>query len=496
MPFTFLEYKTAFKNYDLVPVGLEKNADLETAISVFLKLGANFLLESVEKENSLGRFTYLSWGRKREIRVLGQEIIYQDFFDQDKKQVKQLKKIKVDNPIQFLKQEIKAKKVLKMENLPPFLGGYLGYLGFEMIHFFEEKVPVHARKADDIPDAILIQPEIIIAYDNVKKKLSFIYLANPSEANKKSFALINEKLNGLALKLEKPLKYKPRPANLQELNEDNFNFFSKEDYRSMVKKAVSYIKEGEAYQVVLSGRFSINTSLEPFEIYRTLKSLNPSPYLFYLDFGDFTLLGSSPEVMVRVDREEMFLRPLAGTRRRGKNLKEDERLRKELLNDAKERAEHIMLIDLGRNDLSRIAKTGSVKVEDYMQVDQYSQVQHIVSTVKADKLKSKNAWDVLEATFPAGTLSGSPKIRAMEIIHELEKKRRNFYGGTVFTLGEDGDLNSCITIRSILIKNKKATIQAGAGIVLNSKPDKEYQECFNKSSALVEAIKETYKRLS
>ncbi len=484
------DYTEAFQEHDFVPVVLEKNADLETAISIFLKVEGNFLLESVEKGDSLGRYSFITLGKKEEIEIRDNLITVTNH---QKKTVAKITEEK--NPFHYLKKKIVQERVKEFENLPPFLGGYLGYLGYEMIHFFEPKVPIHERSSQDIPDGILVMPEIVLAYDNVKKLINIIYLAHKSEMDASSYQGIAEKIKKAAAKIDQKLSYQPKEPNLAELNEENFHFFSPASYQAKVKQAVKLIREGEIIQVVLSDKFNIKTSLDPFEVYRTLKSLNPSPYLFFLKFSDFVLMGSSPEVMVKVYQDKMLLRPLAGTRPRGKTIVEDLKLKKELLQDEKEIAEHIMLVDLGRNDLSKVAKTNSVKVEDYMQVDQYSQVQHIVSTVKAVKSAGKDNWDVLRATFPAGTLSGAPKVRAMEIIRDLEGKRRNFYGGTVFTFSLNGNLDSCITIRSMLFKDNQATIQAGAGIVLDSDPEKEYLECYNKAGALLAALKKTYWRI-
>ncbi len=487
----YQDYKKEASLYDYVPVVLSRSVDLETVISIFIKLKGNFLLESVEKEDSLGRYSYIGLEKRKEIQIKNTLIEVTDYHKKTKEKITHYA-----NPIDYLKEKIVPQNIKELPGLPSFTGGYLGYLGYEMVNFFEPKVPVYPWTKSDIPDAILIMPEIIIAYDNVKKTATISYLAScREEGSEKDYQAITQKLKKISAAIDQQLSYTPPLVNAQELNQKNFQFFSQKDYEEKVQAAIKQIKKGELIQVVLADRFSIKTTLTPLEVYRTLKTLNPSPYLFFLQFSDFTLIGSSPEVMVKVEKDEMLLRPLAGTRKRGATTSEDLKLKEELLADEKEIAEHIMLVDLGRNDLSKVSLTGSVKVVDYMQVDQYSQVQHIVSTIKSFKEKKASCWDVLQATFPAGTLSGAPKVRAMEIIHELEKKRRNFYGGTVFTLSLNGNLNSCITIRSILFREDHATIQAGAGIVVDSNPTKEFNECYTKASALVKALEQTYHRL-
>lgn len=502
------------KKYRYVPIALPYMADLETPISICMKLGANTLLESVEKGDSMGRYSIIATHKKQSFTIRGNKVrvdYYQNKPDRNLETVINSDAYEVENPIAELKRWRISQSAPHYPELPPFAGGLVGYVGYETVHHYEPSVPIHSLKEGggdnesnlNIPDAILYFHEIVIVYDNVKKQATLIKVCGPFEKE-----IITEKIYDDAVVELKALRdyityTSPSPKSasptrkatkkLSTLVESNC---TQAEFEEMVNKAIEYIKAGEIIQVVPSQRFVVKTELAAFEIYRTLKTRNPSPYLYYFNFGDFYMIGSSPEVMVRVRGDELLLKPIAGTRPRGDNQYQDDELARELLEDEKEKAEHLMLVDLGRNDLSRVAETGSVRVSDYMSIEKYSQVQHIVSSVTATKKPEYDAMDVLEATFPAGTLSGAPKVRALQIIHELEKERRGIYGGAVLYYSLNGDLDSCITIRTILLKNQHAYIQAGAGVVLDSVPQNEYQETVNKAKALVNAINETEARLS
>ena len=381
---------------------------------------------------------------------------------------------------------------VELEGLPRFYGGLVGYMGYDTVRFFE-KIPDKNKDTLKIPDTVFILTDTILIFDRLNHTLKIvnnvILPKQPSLLKKKQLYLqaikkidsIYNDFKSFAI-LAKPDKSPERLVISSNL--------SKLEFMRMVKKAKEYIKRGDIIQVVLSQRFKIKTQKDDFEIYRTLRSLNPSPYMYYLRLKDFSIIGSSPEMLVRCENGLVQNRPIAGTRRRGRSIQEDARLEKELLSDEKEKAEHLMLVDLGRNDLGRISKLGKVKVDDFMRVEKYSHVMHLVSGVSAvlDK-KRFDIYDVLKAAFPAGTVSGSTKIRAMEIIDELENLRRSLYAGSIGYFSFSHNMDTCIAIRTIILKDGFAYVQAGAGIVADSVPEKEYQESVNKAKAMMEAIK-------
>jgi anthranilate synthase component 1 len=324
----------------------------------------------------------------------------------------------------------------------------------------------------------------------VKRSVLIVVSTVPGTEPEKNYKSAVEKIEKISEALLKPLAYKEGSKGAEEDRTVHQNM-SKETFLKLVEKSRDYILNGEIIQVVISQQFSLKTSSSPLELYRTLRIVNPSPYMYFLDFGHFCIIGSSPEVMVKVQNREILLKPIAGTKRRGDSIAEDDAITKELIEDSKERAEHLMLVDLGRNDLGRIAVPGSVEVTDFMTVEKYSHVMHIVSSIKAELDEKFDIFDVIKATFPAGTLAGAPKVRAMEIIAELEEGRRGPYGGMIFYLGFNGNLDSCITIRTIILQDGLATIHAGAGIVADSIPENEYTETLNKAQALISTIQET-----
>ncbi|MFP4520742.1 MAG: anthranilate synthase component I [Fibrobacterota bacterium] len=470
--------------YNRIPVFVELRADTETPVSIFLKSSADYLLESVEKGNQVGRYTIIGKGKKTEFVIRGRSVYRSEYIRGEKKS----EAVGEDcSPLQYIKDYMSGIRIPDCPELGPFPGGLIGYLGYETVRLFE-KIPVN-EKGSKAPDGILIVPDILIVMDNVKRNMKIIVIAEAEEDRKSPEELYEEvrvKIENEAALLFSPLIDPGRPV---KAGKGKFRSLTeKNDFTDSVKKCREYIKSGDIIQGVISQKFQTETETAPFDIYRNLRIVNPSPYMFFLDFEDFKIIGSSPEVMVRVKERKLLLKPIAGTRKRGRDLKEDLENEKELLSDEKERAEHLMLVDLGRNDLGRVAVPGSVRVSEYAMVERYSHVMHIVSSIKADLIEGKDAFDVIPAVFPAGTLTGAPKIRAMEIITELESLKRGPYGGMIVYLGYNGNLDSCITIRTMVMEGKTVTVQAGAGIVYDSVPENEYAETVNKASALFRAV--------
>ena len=483
-------------SFNLVPVYKSIPCDFDTALTLFIKTKGQFLLESVENGNNVGRYSIIALGKKTEFRLNKKELTITEYLSNNGKEKSKIQK-NHDNPIDEIRKYFsKFNPSPTPSDFPPFYGGAIGYLGYETVTYYEQ-IPTN-EGLNDIPDGVLILPEIFLILDNIKRNVSIIHpthIDKDKEKNDQNYKEACEKINRIHTLINQPLSYKP-PVNWKDTDESIQSNFSKKEFMNQVEKCKQHIYDGDIIQAVISQQFSTKTKAPPFELYRALRQLNPSPYLYFLDFEDFQLIGSSPEVMVRVDEEEILLKPIAGTRPRGLTQAQDKQLAEELLSDPKERAEHLMLVDLGRNDLGRIAQIGSVQVREYMTVEYYSHVMHIVSSINATLKKGKNAFDVVSATFPAGTLSGAPKIRAMEIISDLENTRRGPYGGMVLSYGYQGTLNSCITIRTILLNKGKAVVQAGAGIVLDSDPEKEFLETENKAKALFKTIELTRKRFT
>jgi len=474
---------------NMLPVFTDIPADLDTPLSLFLKVKGQFLLESVEKGGSVGKYSIIGIGKTAEF-VFNENTLTETFYSNGK--VTGETKKSGSNPLLFVREYFnKIDKPPYVDKLPPFFGGAIGYLGYETIAYFE-KIPVKPNTMD-IPDGILVIPEILLVYDNVHRNVFIICCGQNNSPSPTEYGLLAQKVSDFAERINYPfVPEKPVPFTDSDTGVESK--YTKEYFVSDVNKIKDCITQGEIIQAVLSQQFSLQTDAPPFELYRTLRILNPSPYLYYLDFGSFQIIGSSPEVMVRVKDGEVLLKPIAGTRPRGKNITEDNKLSHELINDPKERAEHLMLVDLGRNDLGRIASVGSVEVSEYMSIEKYSHVMHIVTAINAELENKYDLFDVIRATFPAGTLSGAPKIRAMQILSETEPHGRGSYGGMILNLGFNGNLDSCITIRTIVLKDGKAYIQAGAGIVADSDPEKEYTETVNKAKALVDTVNITRRR--
>lgn len=466
---------------NLVPVYETFIADMETPVSLYQKYVGDdlgFLLESKDsKDASIGRYSFISknpFGRisyiKKEIFKNNEKVVtklpFMDYFK------KELEKFNVDNP-----------------NKLPFVGGAYGTMAYDIIREFET-LPDNNPDELQVPDSDMFFVKEGIIYDHFHEKITIVSLAEKGkeEEGKRRVEEIKKEVFESTVKISFP--------KAKKSNKEVKGNTTKKEYMEMVEKAKKYIVEGDIFQVVLSQRWEMEQDLAPFEVYRVLRSTNPSPYLFYFNFGTYKVAGSSPEMLVEMKNNHIKNCPIAGTRKRGKNEVEDKNIAVELINDPKEKAEHVMLVDLARNDMGKIAKVGSVEVTDFMSVHNYSHVMHIVSLVEGEKEEKETAFSVLASFLPAGTLSGAPKIRAMEIIDELEKVRRGIYGGAVGYFSFDGNMDTCIAIRTMVIKDEKIYMQAGAGLTINSVPELEYEECLNKVKVLIEALGGSYDTLN
>jgi len=473
------EFIKLSKKGNLIPVYREISADVETPVSAFKKIEGeySYLLESVEGGEKLGRYSFLGSDPALIITSKGNSV----------EVVSKGRKEKLEgDPISELKRILSRYRPVRIKGLPRFHGGLVGYLGYDIVRHLE-KLP--DRNPDDLklPDMQFLLMDTVLAFDHVKRKISIISNVLVEGDPAKAYAYAIKKIDAFALKLAKPVKYPSIELGNKKKLKVRSNF-TKAQFMAIVQKAKTKVKAGDIIQVVLSQRFSAKVKGDAFNIYRVLRTLNPSPYMYYLKFGDMKLIGSSPETMVRLEDNVANIRPIAGTRKRGRNDAEDALLEKELLADEKEKAEHIMLVDLGRNDLGRVCEYESVKINQLMAIEKYSHVMHIVSDITGRLKQGKDAFDLVAASFPAGTLTGAPKVRAMEIIDELENLRRGPYGGAVGYFDFYGNLDTCITIRTIVMKGSNAYIQAGAGIVADSVPGREYEETLNKARALLKAI--------
>lgn len=470
----------------VVPVYREILADLATPVSAFRKLSKkskySFLLESVEGGENIGRYSFLGIDPYLTFQSKGNK--YLIISGNEKKQGL------TNDPLDELKSIMKSFQGFDVEGLPRFTGGAVGYISYPMIRFWE-KIP--KDKPDDlqIPDMFFMVTEIVVVFDHVRHKMKVICNTFIKNTDKKYLNKLYDKAICKIYAVIEKLQTESVSVKQNKQNKISSKWksnFTVKDFIKAVNKAKEYIKAGDILQVVPSQRWTKKTNAEPLNIYRAIRSINPSPYMFYLDFDNFKIIGSSPEIMVRKEKDKVILRPIAGTRRRGKSDEEDNKLIKELLSDPKERAEHIMLVDLGRNDVGRVAKLGTVKVTEVMSIEKYSHVMHIVSNVEGNLKKGCDEYDVLRASFPAGTVSGAPKIRAMEIIEELEPNQRGPYAGAIGYFSFSGNLDSCITIRTIVLKHDIVYLQAGGGIVADSIGKREYKETLNKAKALMEAV--------
>ncbi len=465
-----------------VPIVGQCVIDLDTPVSLYQVLARekySFLLESAEKGKKWGRYSFMGFSPSLIFRSRGKNI---EIIEGNKK-----KSFKSNDPLDELRKAMNRYSYTPSQNedLPRFAGGAVGMVAYDMVRFFE-KIPDETKDDLKTPDLFFIIPEILLVCDNHEQTLKIVYDARIG----KKASLKKEYDRGCRL-IQKVERLLSRQKNTppQKLSSPKWKLnLAETQYHQMVERIRDYTLSGDITQTVLSIRFQASTRLQPLALYRALRRINPSPYMFLLKYDTMNLVGASPETMVRLENGEMTVRPIAGTRPRGKDEAHDLALEKDLLADVKERAEHIMLVDLGRNDLGRVATSGSVKVDELMKIERYSHVMHIVSNVRATLAPHKDAFDLLRATFPAGTLSGSPKVRAMEIIEELEPTRRGFYGGCVGYFSFSGNMDMAITIRSALIQKGKITVQVGAGLVADSQPQMEYQECVNKAKAVMKAI--------
>jgi anthranilate synthase component 1 len=466
-------------------------ADLETPVSAFLKVAGgkpmSFLLESVEGGAVRGRYSVIGLDPDLVWRAQG-----------DKAEINRKARVSSEafarcseSPLQALRSLIAESHIALPEDLPPPAAGIFGYLGYDMVRQMEHLPDVNPD-ALGLPDAILMRPTIIIVFDAVTDTMTVVTPVRPDRSVDASTALLraSERISAIIDAFDQPLDITPAGFDSGPILVAPQSNTSPDEYESMVRKAKDYILAGDIFQVVLSQRFEAPYTLPPFSLYRALRRVNPAPFLYFLDYGSFAIAGSSPEILVRARNGRITIRPIAGTRPRGATPHEDKALEDELLSDEKERAEHLMLLDLGRNDVGRVAKIGSVSVTDQFFIERYSQVMHIVSNVEGDLAEDRDALDALIAGFPAGTVSGAPKVRAMQIIDELEKEKRGLYAGSVGYFSANGDMDTCIALRTALVKDGKMFVQAGAGIVADSNPSSEQQECVNKAKALFRAAEE------
>ncbi len=477
------EFSALSKEGNLIPVYREILADMDTPVSAFRKMGDNsnsFLFESVVGGEDWARYSFLGCDPSLIFRSKGKDV---EIVENGEKRAFEAK----SDPLDSLKELMSRYRPVKLPGLPRFFGGAVGYIGYDMVRFFET-LPDETEDDLNLPDMLFMMTDRIIIFDNVNQKIKVVCNActdgvDPEAAYRKATEGIDE----MIARIRRPLP--PSETAHKEGSEKEIRSnFSKKSFMEIVEKAKEYIRAGDIFQVVLSQRFETDNCEDPFQIYRAIRSLNPSPYMFLLNLGEISMVGSSPEVLVRVEEGDITLRPIAGTRKRGRTADEDLALEKDLLADPKERAEHIMLVDLGRNDVGRVSQTGSVKVDELMIVERYSHVMHIVSNVIGKLKPELDAYEVLRACFPAGTVSGAPKVRAMEIIEELEPTRRGPYAGAVGYFSFTGNMDICITIRTILLKGNKAYVQAGAGVVAYSDAEMEYVETVNKAKGMIRAL--------
>ncbi len=469
---------------NLIPVYREILADMETPVSAFKKIddGSNaFLLESIAGGEKWARYSFLGSSPGKIFRCMGRdyEVI---------ERCGTVRSGQSDDPVAEIKKLLDQYRPVEVDGLPPFYGGLVGYLGYDMVRFFEHLPAVSERQIGTY-DACFLLTDTLLIFDNVSqtiKVLCNVELAEDANVDE-AYCAAQKAIDGLIEKLRYPLA--SPPSNVAHgIAEDFVSNFSAKEFMSAVERCKEYVRAGDIIQVVLSQRFSGRLGAPPFDVYRALRTLNPSPYMFFLRFGETLVIGASPEVLVRKVGVEVEVRPIAGTRPRGATVEEDLQLENELLSDPKECAEHIMLVDLGRNDVGRVCRTGSVEVSELMTVERYSHVMHIVSNVRGVLCSEYDAFDVLRATFPAGTLSGAPKIRAMQIIDELEPARREIYGGAVGYFSYCGNMDMAIAIRTLVVHEGRIHLQAGAGIVADSNPASEYEETLNKAQGVKRAV--------
>jgi len=472
------------RNASLVPVAKTLNADLLTPVGAFLSVSGGqrygFLLESVEGGERIGRYTFLGVQPRTVITAHGRNAVIRQGSSTVKREA---------SVIDLLREQLRQHCPAPVPGLPPFTSGGVGYCGYDMVRQFE-RLPELAEADTGLPDCVFTFYDRLLAFDHLRHQLHIIAAADVRlESPRKAYDRALRDIHAIEAKLNRGTRGQRLHSSAAGKSRSirAHNSTSHDDFVRSVCRSKEYIAAGDIFQVVLSQRLDFKPPAEPFQIYRALRTINPSPYMFFLKLDDMHVLGASPEMLVRVTGRKLEYRPIAGTHRRGADAAEDERLTERLRNDEKERAEHVMLVDLGRNDLGRVSEYGTVKVRDLMYVEKYSHVMHLVSALEGELRGDLDALDALQACFPAGTLSGAPKVRAMEIIEELEPVRRGVYGGAVLYTDHAGNLDSCIAIRTMVLHKGRAYVQAGAGIVADSDPESEYQECMNKASALLRA---------
>jgi len=481
----------AREGHNRVPLVREVLSDLDTPLSVYLKLADGphtFLLESVEGGANWGRYSIIGLPARCIFSFSAHTLtVIEDGSVVETREVK--------DPLAEVERLRAEYRVPHLPDLPAFTGGLVGYFGFETVGYAEPRL-ANWNRADELgtPDILLVLAEEVAVFDNLKGRLYLIVHADPARPH--AYARAQRRLDALAHHLRQGGAAYPQPTHGAVLDERDFkSSFTKEAFEAMVERCKEHIRAGDVFQVVPSQRLSVGFNARPVDVYRALRALNPSPYMYFFDLGETQIVGSSPEILARLKDGKVIVRPLAGTRKRGATLEEDAALEKELLADPKERAEHLMLIDLGRNDIGRISETGSVEVSDSFAIERYSHVMHIVSQVQGTLRPGTSYMDVLRATFPAGTLSGAPKIRAIEIIQELEPFKRNIYSGAIGWIGWWGDADTAIAIRTAVIQDGRLHVQAGAGIVYDSDPAAEWEETMNKGRALFRAVAQAVRGL-
>ncbi len=485
---SFVSTQYQIEQAGLLLVSRELPADFETPASVYLKLAGEapaFLLESITGGEHLARYSFIGVDLNEAFVIENAQVIHQN---KDRTQSYAIEP--GGDPFTVLREYMNARKLSELHGLPRFIGGLVGYLGYNVINYFEPKVGLDYQ--DEFPEAIYLVANTLIAFDHAFGRILLLAVAEKHGDEQAALLEAHARLDDLEKRLAQPLQRAQTGAlETPEVFQSNIE---RETYMAAVEAAKEYIAAGDIFQVVLSQRLTRATNAAPFDIYRALRRLNPSPYMFFFNFGElagdepFYLIGASPELHVRLEDEIAALRPIAGTRQRGRTPSEDFELEQDLLDDPKECAEHIMLVDLGRNDLGRVCEFGSVDVKELMVVERYSHVMHIVSQVEGKLKPDLDGFDLMAATFPAGTVSGAPKIRAMQIINELEPLSRGPYAGAVGYFSYDGSMDSCIAIRTLMLHGKQISVQAGAGIVADSDPGREYEETINKARALAEAV--------
>ncbi|MDO9288883.1 MAG: anthranilate synthase component I [Thermodesulfovibrionales bacterium] len=479
------EFHALCKRGNLIPVYREILADMDTPVSAFLKIGGSpsFLLESVVGGEKWARYSFLGsnpskiirgWGKKIEIKETGKKPVT----------------FETEDPVAVLKKELSVYRPVDVPGLPRFSGGLVGYMGYDMVRFFE-RVPDSDKSGLDLPDMFFMLADTMLIFDSLKQKIKIVSNVHvDGKSTSKAYKEAVEKIDAITEKLRSAKVRSQKPGAGKSPKQKGFSssFATKEAFEDAVSKSKEYIAAGDIFQVVLSQRFERRSNIEPFDIYRALRVINPSPYMYFINTGDAKIVGSSPEILVRLEDKKIVLRPIAGTRKRGDTEEKDKALEEELKKDPKEIAEHIMLVDLGRNDVGRVAEKGSVTVTELMDIERYSHVMHMVSNVEGKLEKNLDAFDVLRACFPAGTVTGAPKVRAMEIIEEFEPTKRGPYAGAVGYFSYSGNMDTCITIRTLIIKDNRIYVQAGAGIVADSVPEREYIETVNKAKGMMKAV--------